>query len=89
MHRASQDIKDAHSQTLKKEKRNPAELINEAAGTTSTKGHTRTLKMVLQERRLQQGNSAQTPSSLDHRSKVFTLKKARQYSRQCHQQESQ
>jgi hypothetical protein len=56
-------------------KKSLAEQIREAVGTTTTKCHTRTAKKVLQERRFQEGSSAQIASSLDHRSKVLIPKK--------------
>jgi hypothetical protein len=80
---------DAHSQKEKEKNKKARQTNSEAAGTTTTKDHTRTAKTVLQERRLQQRNSVQTPSSLDHRSMVFTLKRVRLNSRQCLQQGDQ
>jgi hypothetical protein len=46
MSRAGRDIKNAHNQKKNKGKR-PAILISEAAGTSTTKCHTRTAKKVL------------------------------------------
>jgi hypothetical protein len=78
MLRVNRDIKDVHNQIKIKEKsKKIVILFNKAAGPITTNDHIRTVNKVFQEQRLQEGNSAQTPSSPDRRPWFFTLNKIR------------